>query len=30
VSHILGFSLLGIGLVLLILVVNGFFHAGLF
>ncbi len=29
-SHVLGFSLLGIGLVLLILVLNGFFQTGLF
>ncbi len=30
VAHILGFSLLGIGLILLILVLNGFFQSGLF
>jgi cytochrome b subunit of formate dehydrogenase len=29
-SHILGFSLLGIGLILLVLVVNGFFTQGLY
>ena len=30
ISHILGFSLLGIGLVLLVLVINGFFTSGFF